>query len=361
MSRSLGVGVIGCGYWGPNLVRNFGQQDGVCVVAVCDSQLDRAAQVARSHHVGTATNRVDEFLALDDLDLVVIATPSATHFDLARRAIEAGKHVLVMKPITTRSDHAEELVHLAEQAGVMLAVDHTFVYTGAVRKMRELVDNGSLGNVYYIDSVRINLGLFQNDVNVVWDLAPHDVSIIDYVMGGQEAESVATIGGCHAGSRHENIAYVTIRYSPDVLAHIHVNWLAPAKVRRTIIGGSKSMVIYDDMESSEKLKIYDKGVSITPTSTAADVYSQMVQYRSGDMRAPKIDGREALATEAEHLIECIRTGSRPMADGHAGLRVVRILEAAQASIDTGSNFVTVRSRRGLPAPNLSARRPSGVA
>ena len=253
-----------------------------------------------------------------------------------------------MKPITTRADHAEELVHLADRMGVMLAVDHTFVYTGAVRKMRELVETGSLGDVYYIDSVRINLGLFQTDVNVVWDLAPHDVSIIDHVLGGIDAQSVATVGGCHAGSRHENIAYVTVRYSPDVLAHIHVNWLAPAKVRRTIIGGSKSMVIYDDMEPSEKLKIYDKGVNIEP-SASADIYSQLVSYRSGDMRAPKVDGREALSYEAEHLLQCIRTGSRPIADGAAGLRVVRILEAAQYSLDAGSGFVRVAGASGTSA------------
>ena len=341
MAHHVGVGVVGCGYWGPNLVRNFGQQPDARVVGLCDSRLERAAKVARDHHVQFVTDSIDEFLSLGDLDLVVIATPSATHFELARRAIVCGKHVLVMKPLTTRADHAEELVHLAERAGVMLAVDHTFVYTGAVRKMRELVERGSLGDIYYIDSVRINLGLFQNDVNVIWDLAPHDISIIDHVLGGIEAQAVATVGGCHAGSRHENIAYVTVQYGPDVLAHVHVNWLAPAKVRRTIIGGSKSMIIYDDMEPSEKLKVYDKGVNIEAPSGPDDVYSQLVSYRSGDMRAPRIDGREALAFEAEHILSCIRTGSRPIADGAAGVRVVRIVEAAQTSLDANSGFVTL--------------------
>jgi predicted dehydrogenase len=341
MAHHVGVGVVGCGYWGPNLVRNFSQQSDARVVGLCDSRLERAVKVARDHHVEYVTDSVDEFLSLGDLDLVVIATPSATHFELARRAIACGKHVLVMKPLTTRVDHAEELVHLAERAGVMLAVDHTFVYTGAVRKMRELVESGSLGDIYYIDSVRINLGLFQNDVNVIWDLAPHDISIIDHVLGGVEARAVATVGGCHAGSRHENIAYVTVQYSPDVLAHVHVNWLAPAKVRRTIIGGSRSMIIYDDMEPSEKLKVYDKGVNIAAPSGPDDVYSQLVSYRSGDMRAPKIDGREALAFEAEHILSCVRTGSRPIADGAAGVRVVRIVEAAQTSLDANSGFVTL--------------------
>ena len=346
MTHHVAVGVIGCGYWGPNLVRNFGQQHDARVVAVCDSRLDRAAKVGRDQHVEFVTDSVEDFLALPGLDLVVIATPSATHFELARTAIERGKHVLVMKPLTTRSDHAEELVYLAERAGVMLAVDHTFVYTGAVRKMRELVESGSLGDIYYIDSVRINLGLFQTDVNVVWDLAPHDISIIDHVLGGMDAQAVATVGGCHAGSRHENIAYVTVQYGPDVLAHVHVNWLAPAKVRRTIIGGSKSMIIYDDMEPSEKLKVYDKGVNIASPSSTDDVYSQLVSYRSGDMHAPKIDGREALSYEAEHILHCIRTGSRPVADGAAGVRVVRIVEAAQTSLDAGSGFVTLAGPRG---------------
>jgi predicted dehydrogenase len=345
MAHHIGVGVVGCGYWGPNLVRNFGQQAGARVVGLCDSRLDRAAKVARDHHVEFVTDSIDDFLALSGLDLVVIATPSATHFDLARRAIACGKHVLVMKPLTTRVDHAEELVHLSERAGVMLAVDHTFVYTGAVRKMRELVESGSLGDIYYIDSVRINLGLFQTDVNVVWDLAPHDISIIDHVLGGMDAQAVATVGGCHAGSRHENIAYVTVQYGPDILAHIHVNWLAPAKVRRTIIGGSKSMIIYDDTEPSEKLKIYDSGVNIAPSSATDDIYSQLVSYRSGDMRAPKIDGREALSFEAEHILDCIRNGSRPIADGAAGVRVVRIVEAAQTSLDAGSGFVSLTAAR----------------
>ena len=341
MTHHVGVGVVGCGYWGPNLVRNFGQQPDARVVGVCDSRLERAAKVARDNHVEFVTDNVDEFLSLDALDLVVIATPSKTHFELARLAIARGKHVLVMKPLTTRVDHAEELVHLAERGGVMLAVDHTFVYTGAVRKMRELVESGSLGDIYYIDSVRINLGLFQSDVNVIWDLAPHDISIIDHVLGGVDAQAVATVGGCHAGSRHENIAYVTVQYRPDVLAHVHVNWLAPAKVRRTIIGGSKSMIIYDDMEPSEKLKVYDKGVNIATPTGRDDVYSQLVSYRSGDMRAPKIDAREALAFEAEHILSCIRTGSRPIADGAAGVRVVQIVEAAQTSLDANSGFVTL--------------------
>jgi predicted dehydrogenase len=246
-----------------------------------------------------------------------------------------------MKPLTTTVEHAEELVDLAERAGVLLAVDHTFVYTGAVQKMRDLIESGDLGEIYYLDSVRINLGLFQADVNVIWDLAPHDISIIDYLMSGALPTEVSAVGACHAGSPTENIAYVTLRYGRDLLAHVHVNWLAPAKVRRTMVGGSRRMVVYDDMEPSEKIRIYDKGVTITPSSSQDEVYGQLVSYRSGDMHAPRLDGREALAVEAEHLLHCIRSGGTPRADGHAGLRIVRILSAAEQSIRKESGPVVL--------------------
>jgi len=341
----IGVGVVGCGYWGPNLVRNFARQADARVVAVCDRDADRAARVAREFRVPTVVTEPAALVRDAAVDLVVIATPASNHFEIARDALLAGKHVLVMKPLTTRVDHGEELVALAERQGLMLAVDHTFVYTGAVQRMREMADAGELGDIYYVDSVRINLGLFHGDINVVWDLAPHDISIIDHVLGGRLPLEVSAVGACHAGSRTENIAYVTLRYGPELLAHVHVNWLAPAKVRRTIVGGSRRMIIYDDMEPSEKVKIYDKGVSIAPTSGADEVYRQLVSYRSGDMHAPRIDMREALDVEAEHLLECIRTGARPRADGAAGLRVVRILEAAQLSIDSGSVPITL-----APAP-----------
>ena len=335
------VAVIGCGYWGPNLVRNFARHELAKVTMVCDRDLARARKVAREFQVATATDVVEDVLASPEVDLVVVVTPSFTHYELAKAALERGKHVLVTKPLTTRSDHAEELVALAEQKGLMLAVDHTFVYTGAVARIRDLVDSGELGDLYYVDSVRINLGLFQGDVNVIWDLAPHDISIIDDVLGGREPTEVSAIGARHAGSRTENIAYVTMRFGPELLAHVHVNWLAPAKVRRTIVGGSRRMVIYDDMEPSEKLKLYDRGVTITPGSGADAVYQQLVSYRSGDMHAPQLDMREALAVEVDHLLRCLRTGATPRADGRAGLRVVRILEAAQQSIAAGSTPIAL--------------------
>lgn len=339
VQKNIGVGVIGCGYWGPNLVRNFGRAAGSRVTAVADARYERATKVAAEHHVPTATENPAEVIAHPDVDLVVVATPSYSHFELAKAALDEGKHVLVMKPLTTAVEHAEELVDIAERKGLMLAVDHTFVYTGAVHKVREMVASGELGDVYYVDSVRINLGLFQSDVNVIWDLAPHDISIIDYVLGGVLPHEVSAVGACHAGSGMENIAYVTLRYGPSLLAHVHVNWLAPAKVRRTIVGGAKRMVVYDDMEPSEKVKIYDKGVTITQSSSADEVYNQIVSYRSGDMHAPRLDTREALSVEADHLLECIRTGARPRADGNAGLRTVRILAAAQESISSGSTPV----------------------
>lgn len=333
---TLGIGVIGCGYWGPKLVRNFARLEDVEVVTVCDSQRARAAQMAREYHIGSVAQRAEDLIQDPRVHLVIVATPSYSHYELAKRAIDAGKHVIVTKPLTTRVEHAEELVDLAERRGVVLAVDHTFVYTGAVQRIRDLVRAGELGDIYYVDSVRINLGLFQSDVNVMWDLAPHDISIIDFVLGGPTVTEVSAIAACHAGSRTENIAYITMRYGSGILAHVHVNWLAPAKVRRTIIGGSRRMIVYDDMEPSEKLRIYDAGVTITPALSQDEIHGQVVVYRAGDMWVPKVDTREALAVQAEHVVECVRSGARPLADGRAGLRVVQVLELAQNALVRGS-------------------------
>lgn len=344
MRRRVGVGVIGCGYWGPNLVRNFGKHDQGRIVALCDAQFDRAERLAAGWGAELVTTDAGKLINHPEVELVVVATPSRTHYPLARAAIEAGKHVLIMKPMTTRVDEAEELIALAQMHGVLLAVDHTFVYTGAVRKMRSMVESGELGDIYYLDSVRINLGLFQSDVNVIWDLAPHDISIIDYLMGGCLPDEVIAIGAAHAGNPHENIAYLTMRYGPDVLAHVHVNWLAPAKVRRTMVGGSRKMLIYDDVQPSEKLLVYDRGVTIAPWNDPEAVYSaQMVSYRSGDMHAPRLDDREALALEADEIIAAIMYGGTVVADGHSGLRTVRILDAAERSVRDGSRPVVLNS------------------
>jgi predicted dehydrogenase len=344
--RALRVGVIGCGYWGPNLVRNFARHANAQVQAVCDTRFERATRVGAEYRIPTVTDRVDEILGAPDLDLVVIATPSFTHFDLARSAIAAGKHVLVMKPLATRADQAEELGALAERQGVLVAVDHTFVFTSAVRKMRELIDRGEIGELYYFDSVRINLGLIQTDVNVIWDLAPHDVSIMDHLLG-QDPVSVSATGAAHGGSPTENIAYVTVRYAGSLLAHVHVNWLAPAKVRRTIVGGSKRMLIYDDMEASEKLKVYDKGFTVS--SSPESEYQLMINYRSGDMHAPHLDAREALATEVENVVRAVQGKEPLLVDARAGWRVVRILEAAQQSIAAGGGPIAPVKAGDLPA------------
>src|SRR2546428_14164383 len=347
--RGVRVGVIGCGYWGPNLVRNFVHHPLSQVEAVCDVRYERAVRIGNEYRIPTVTDRAEEVLRAPDINVIIIATPSFTHYELAKAALQAGKHVLVMKPLATRLADANELCELADRQGVLLAVDHTFVFTGAVRRMKELIVAGDVGDLYYFDSVRINLGLFQTDVNVVWDVAPNDVAIMDYLIG-QEPITVSATGASHGGSPTENIAYVTVRYQGSLLGHVHVNWLAPAKVRRTILGGSKMMMIYDDMEASEKLKVYDKGFSIATDLSVEKEYQQMISYRSGDMHAPQLDTREALAIEVDNVIDTIHGKDELVVNGRAGWRVVRILEAAQRSIDEGGSVVRVA---GAPAVGVA--------
>lgn len=347
--RAVRVGVIGCGYWGPNLVRNFAHHPLAQVDVVCDTRYERAVRVGGEYRVPRITDRAVDVIEAPDCNLVIIATPSFTHYALAKAALEAGKHVLVMKPLATRLSEAEELCGLAERQGRLIAVDHTFVFTGAVRKMKELIAGGDIGDLYYFDSVRINLGLIQTDVNVVWDLAPHDVSIMDYLIG-RDPVTVTAAGASHGDSPTENIAYLTVRFEGSLIGHVHVNWLAPAKVRRTIVGGSKKMMIYDDMEPSEKLKVYDKGFSIGADPAVEPEYQFMVSYRSGDMHAPQLDTREALAVEADNVIQAILGKGSLVVDGRAGARVVRILEAAQRSIDQGGTVVPVNGTPVSKAP-----------
>lgn len=328
----LRVGVIGCGYWGPNLIRNFARHPDARVQAVCDKDVKRAERAGLEYRVPTVADRPEKLFGDKDLDLIVVATPTATHYTLAKAALRAGKHVLVMKPLTSSVEEAEELVDLAGRRGVRLAVDHTFVFTPAVRKLRSLVTSGELGDLYYFDSVRVNLGLFQHDINVIWDLAPHDISILDYVVGG-EPEEIGAVGVAHAGSRTENIAYITIKYPNRFLAHVHVNWLAPAKVRQMILGGSRKMVVYDDVQPSEKVKVYDRGVSFG--GNGDDPYKFMVSYRSGDVVSPQLDGKEALAVEVDNIVKAVQGKEPLVVDGGAGVRVVRLLEAAQRSMAQG--------------------------
>jgi predicted dehydrogenase len=333
----IGVGVIGYGYWGPNLVRNFMEAPGCRVVAVSDSRAERMKGMAARYPSVCGYNDAADLIADPKVDLVAIATPVYAHFDLALRALRAGKHVLVEKPMTSTSEEAQILIDEAASRRLMLAVDHTFVYTGAVRRIRDLVTSGDLGDIYYYDSVRVNLGLFQHDVNVVWDLAVHDLSILDYVIG-QTPSGVTATGIGHVSGEPENIAYMTLLFPGNLIGHVHVNWLAPVKVRRTLIGGSQKMVVYDDLEPSEKVKIYDKGITLNGNGNGSGngngnaLYRMLVGYRTGDMWAPQIEMAEALNVEAKHLITCLEQGTTPVADGHAGLRVVRILEAATQSL-----------------------------
>lgn len=325
----IGVGVIGYGYWGPNLVRNFAEVDGAHVVAVCDRRPERLALAKSRYPYIETTDVAMEVVADPRIDAIVIATPVSTHFELARQALRAGKHVLVEKPLAATSDEAERLIEEANRRRLILMVDHTFVYTGAVRKIRELITDGVLGQLYYYDSVRVNLGLFQHDVNVIWDLAVHDLSIMDYVLP-QRPVAISATGMSHVPGQPENIAYITLFFADSLIGHIHVNWLAPAKVRRTLIGGSQKMIVYDDLEPSEKVKVYDRGITLTDDPES--IYRMLIGYRTGDMWAPQVDMTEALRTEVLHFIRCIEEGERLITDGEAGLRVVRTLEAATRSI-----------------------------
>lgn len=323
------VGIAGYGYWGPNMVRNFAEAPGSAVAYVSDLNQKRLELARKRYPAIKTTAYYQEMLADPDVDAVVVATPVSTHYEIALGALQAGKHVLVEKPMTTTSRQAAALIEAADKYKRVLAVDHTFVYTGAVRKIQELVAGNVLGDIYYYDSVRINLGLFQHDVNVLWDLAVHDLSIMDYVLKARP-RAVSATGTSHVAGKPEDVAYLTLYFDGSLIAHIHVSWLSPVKIRRTIIGGSSKMIIYDDIEPSEKVKIYDSGITLT--NDAEDKYNLLVSYRTGDMLAPQLKLTEALSVEAQHFCRCIEQGERPVVDGAAGLRIVRMLEAANESL-----------------------------
>lgn len=324
----INVAVFGYGYWGPNMLRNFYANKDAKVAYVCDLSKERLALVEAGYPTVKTTTDHKEVMKDTSVDAVVISTPVSAHFPLAKEALESGKHVLLEKPMTTTVEESEKLVELAEKKKKTLMVDHTFLYTGAVRKMKELVQSGELGDIYYFDSVRVNLGLFQHDVNVIWDLAPHDFSIMDYLLQ-RDPERVSAVGVSHLGDL-ENIAYVTVQYPGNLLGHLHVNWLAPVKVRTTLIGGTKKMIVYDDTEPSEKVKIYDKGVDYHQKKE--DVYQMLVQYRSGDMLAPRLQATEALRLVSKEFTDSIGENRKPLTDGVAGLRVVKLLQASNQSI-----------------------------
>ncbi len=322
------VAVIGYGYWGPNLVRNFHETEGAHMLACCDMSQQRLAQAKLKHPSLLLTTDYDEVLTNPAVDAVAIATPVGTHYEFARKALEHGKHVLVEKPLAASVAEAESLIEIATKRSLTLMVNHTFIYTGAVRKMKEMVARGDLGDLYYFDSVRINLGLIQRDVNVLWDLAPHDIAILDHLVE-EPPVSVCANGACHIGNGIENVAYLTVYFDSGFIAHFHNNWLAPVKIRSVIVGGSKRMILYDDMQISEKVKVYDRGVDITNTEV---VHRALISYRLGDMWAPQLDPTEALRHMTTEFIDCIITGRRPLTDGASGLNVVKILEAAEMSI-----------------------------
>lgn len=323
------TGVIGYGYWGPNLVRNFVESPGSEVIAVCDSRPERLNLVRTRYpsiHVMTDPR---ELLNSPYIDAVAIATPVSTHFDLALQALEAGKHVLVEKPLTSTSDQARRLIDEATRRNKILMVDHTFIYTGAVKKMQNLIAKGELGDLYYYDSVRVNLGLFQHDVSVIWDLAVHDLSILNYLIP-EMPTAVSATGISHIANQPQDVAYLTLFFGENFIAHIHVNWLAPVKVRRTLISGSRKMIVYDDLEPSEKVKVYDKGITIN--NHPENIYRLLVGYRSGDMWAPQLETIEALRAEVLHFTQCIENGEQPKTSGVNGLQVIAILEAATRSM-----------------------------
>jgi predicted dehydrogenase len=323
------IGVIGYGYWGPNLVRNFSEAAGARVGFVTDLHPARLSQAAARYPAIKVSTDYRDLINDAAVDAVAVATPVSSHFELAMAALRAGKHVLVEKPMTSTSEQSLALIDEAERRGLVLMVDHTFVYTSAVKKIRELTQSGDLGEIYYYDSVRINLGLFQHDVNVLWDLAVHDLSIMDYVLA-QTPVSVSATGLAHVDGQPENIAYMTMFFAGRLIAHVHVNWLAPVKVRRTLLGGSRRMIVFDDLETSEKIKVYDRGISLNPSPE--NVYQMLIGYRAGDMWAPQLPLAEALQIEARHFVECIDRRATPITDGQAGLRVVRLLEAATQSM-----------------------------
>jgi predicted dehydrogenase len=323
------IGVIGYGYWGPNLVRNFMGAQGSAVVAVCDLREERLSPLRRIYPTLRTFKNTNELIEDRDVEAVVIATPVSSHFELAMAALRAGKHVLVEKPLASNSDQARKLIDEAGSRKLVLMVDHTFVYTEAVRKIRELIAGNALGQIYYYDAVRVNLGLFQHDVNVIWDLAIHDLSIMDYVLPSRPV-AVSATGISHVPGQPENVAYITLFFPDTQIAHVHVNWLTPVKVRHTLIGGSEKMILYDDLEPSEKVKVYDKGITLTPGPEA--LYQMLVNYRSGDMWAPRLDNTEALHAEALHFIDCVENSRQPETDGQAGLRIVSIMEAAERSL-----------------------------
>ncbi len=339
----VGVALVGYGYWGPNVARNVSECQSTRLVACCDLSDKRLSAAKDRYPALRVTKSLDELLGEKDIDAVAICTPVDTHYPLAKHALESGRHAFVEKPLASSTAQAAELVEIAAARGLVLMTGHIFTYTGPVRKLKELVTSGHLGEIYYYDAVRVNLGLFQHDVSVLWDLAVHDLSIMDFLLPLQPI-AVSAVGVSHVAGQPENTAYLTLFFPGDLLGHVHVNWLAPVKLRRTLIGGSLRMAVYDDLEPSEKVKIYDKGVVVRDDPKG--IYEMLVGYRTGDMWAPKLDMTEGLRLEIEHFVDCIEHSRTPVTDGRAGLRVVQILEEATTSISQRGKVVDLTDLGG---------------
>lgn len=330
------VGVIGCGYWGPNLIRVFSQMNRSEVKAVADLDEGRLAHMRELYPSTTTTTDYREMLADPAVDIVAVATPVRTHYRFASEALKAGKHVFVEKPLCATVQEGESLISLAGEHDRKLMVGHTFVYTDAVRRMKEIVDSGELGDIYYVNSQRLNLGLFQQDINVIWDLAPHDISIILHLLG-LEPQVVCAIGASHINPSIEDVATLTLQFEKNVMAFVQSSWLDPDKVRRMTVVGSRKMMVYDDVQPTNKIWVYDKGVE---KPSHYDTYAEFpYAYRYGDIVIPKIGGAEPLRTELSHFLDCIENDAVPVSDGESGLRVIRILEASSQSLRQGSKPV----------------------
>jgi predicted dehydrogenase len=330
----MNFGVIGYGYWGPNVVRNLVSLEGSKVLAIADVSQTARARAQKAYPGINVISDASEVISSTNIDAIAIVSPVWTHYKLTKAALENGKHVFVEKPFTSNTEQGEELINLAQQKNLRIMVDHTFLFTGAVKKISELIKEGTLGKLYYYDSTRVNLGLFQHDINVLWDLAPHDLSIMDYLIEGSPEAVVAT-GQSHLNG-HEDVAFMTLYFPEKVIAHINVNWLSPVKVRTTLIGGEKRMLVWNDLEADEKVKVYDKGVKIT---SREGVYELLVNYRSGDMWSPQLEQGEALRDELSCFVDCVSRGQEPFNDGCAGLRVVKMLESASKSLSKGGSLV----------------------
>ncbi len=325
--NNVNFGVIGYGYWGPNIVRNLVNLDGSRVLAIAEISPAARARAEKAYPGIKTTSEASEVIQSPEIDAIAVVSPVWTHYELTKAALENGKHVFVEKPFTSNAAQAQELIELALKKNLKIMVDYTFLFTGAVRKISQLLNDGALGKLYYYDSTRVNLGLFQHDINVLWDLAPHDLSIMDHLLKASPEAVVATGQGHLNG--HEDVAYMTLYFPENVIAHINVNWLSPVKVRTTLIGGEKRMLVWNDLEADEKVKVYDKGVNIT---SREGVYELLVSYRSGDMWSPQLEQVEALRNELSYFVECISNGQEPFNNGCAGLRVVQMLEAASESL-----------------------------